>query len=324
VKPNRFVLVLLGVFAGACAALAQPASQMPPPAHPTAILSVFNGTPLPVMGVSRKKPEVMVNGVLQKLAPEAGFAFSRANHYAPGRVEISNEHGESDSMVQTSLGNPISAQTDLGIIYSADLVATQSYRDCYVVLVLFNKNYLAGYSDQPLMGFFFRSIGRLDAGRKKHVAIDVDGDKVPRELRPRLGYFLLVFSGGAEIESNQAGRESAFFRRGEILAHQRRLKEYLLENSTGDRPLRNYLEIAPVIPAEIPLATLPVTIEANCTVSAEGTVDSVEPLDSVPAPAAREISRAISGWLFLPRIQQGRPQPAKVQVTVTLRDAPSP
>ena len=95
---------------------------------------------------------------------------------------------------------------------------------------------------------------------------------------------------------------------------------YFSENRTGDAPVQNYFTIPPVLPREILLDTLPAKIEATCTISCSGLVESVDLPRDLPAPAAQEIVRAVSGLLFLPKMEKGLPQATTIQIPISLRE----
>ena len=287
-----------------------------PPPHPTEIFSIGNGRRLRVVGVSGKKPEVVADGKTMKVKPDGDFAFARANGYAPGKVEIKNTLREYSGMQHRDSRGKIGSVVDMGVNIYADLVPQTSYSRCYFVLVLFDESYLNGLTDDSHTAFFFREIGRLDAGQKKEIRVDVDAEKEPSQL----ACFFLVFSEGLEIESNQADLAAAFFRRGELIEHRKRLAAWFGEKRLGDCPPRAYVVVAPVLPMGVVADGLPNRIDASCTISVDGLVEGVELPGSIPAVVAAEVSRAVAGCLFLPRIEHGVPRRTRVQIPIALRN----
>ena len=292
-------------------------ADLEPLARPTVIFSGENEGRLPVMGVSGKKPQIMVDGKMRKLGFAAVFTFARAKDFAPGKVEIKNVAIEYSYYRFTDIpGGRTLGQGESGVYISADIIPALSYDDCYCVLVLFSGQPLIGVAEDAHKTVLFKSLGHLAAGQKKEIVVDVDGDQVPRFPRP----LFLVFSKGVEIESDEEPMIARFLREEELRAHRRRLAACFLENRNGDSPLRNYLAIEPVLAQGISLNTLPATINADCTISVDGVVEDIELPNDLPAPTAREILRAVSEWLFLPRMQKGIPQRATIQIPIALRD----
>ena len=205
---------------------------------------------------------------------------------------------------------------DTGLYISADIIPALSYDSCFYVFVLYDRTNPTGITERFPRTLFFGNIGHLDAGQKKELMVDVDRDKVPRF--PSL--LVLVFSHGLEIESNQADEAAWFFRQEDLCGYRKRLAAYIGENRTGDSPVQNYLSIAPELPQAIPVVTLPAKIEAKCTVSCGGLVESIELPRDLPVPVAQEVARAVSGWLFLPKMQKGLPQTAMIQIPIVLRE----
>jgi len=286
------------------------------PPHPTVVMTTVEGQRLPVIGVNRDKPQVAFKGGRRSVATDAGFFFERTAAFAPGRIDISNPEMTETTLVRTGLVDyGGSRRVDLGMDYRATLRPTRPYQDCYLVLVFVNPDFMAGSTDEPGTGFLFHRIGDLDPDKptKIHFAM---GREVPRDQRKKRWSFVLLFSGGVEIRTNQAEGPASFFRRLELIAHRRILAADRERNARGNRAAQACLAMPPVWPDGTDLTALPPEIHAVLVVGGDGTVRSVDLREALPEPVARVARQTLGAWLFLPALEDGRPAQAKVEAVV--------
>ena len=291
-------------------------ASVPPLAGPISILSGDRDGRALVVAVSGKRPVILSEGKPKKLKPDADFAFERAKEYAPGRVEIRHIRSENTRIQITDIpGGRVVGGGDTGTYISAEIVPAISYRNCYVVIGVPGPFAKPREPGDHAITVIFRDLGRLEAGVTKVVMVDLDSDQVSYFAAPHF----LVFANGLEIESNQTEADASFVRRMDLEAHRKRLVAYFGDHRAEDCPLQNCLSLAPVLPPEVAPETLPATVEVCCAISSGGLVETVELPPGVPAPAAREIVRAVSGWLFLPPLRHGIPERTRTNLPIALR-----
>jgi hypothetical protein len=299
-------------------------SEPPPLLFPTSIVTQFKNQTREVVSVSGTTPRIEIDGKLRSLPYNQRYLPVRADGFAPGGITISNLRGRSTVTNLLFLG-PGGTRVSGGVIdsrsdFEAKLVASQTYDKCYAVLVLFDQNFLEGSVDYPAWEFVFHAIGTLKTGAEKHVEMSIP---MVQEKTRRLGCILLVFCGGLEIRSNLSDSSALLFRRVEVAEHAQLLKNYLQENQGADRPLKPCVRIVPELPKDVQTETLPKLIHVALVVTAEGTVEYPEIEEELPPAADKAIRRAISDWLFLPRLQAGLPVRAKVTIPIGIASTAS-
>ena len=300
---------------------AAPAEDSWCPLHPTEIMTTYEGASLRVVGASSQDALIEVNGERRSVRSDARYFFERAAEYAPGRIEIKDPQVTSKTLVRTNYtGRQVGPGEDRGSDFFAQLVATRPYKDCYIVVVFLDREFLAGVTDEPLTGFFFHRIGDLPALKAKRIHCDF-GRAVPPRLRDRLQYFVLVFSSGVEIRTNLAEGPAVFFRRLEMIAHQGVISADRAHWSEGNRPPKAYVAMPPLLPDDTDFKTLPEAVHASLMVAGDGTVQSVDLREPMPDAVAREIRRTLLAWLFLPCLEDCRPVRAKVEAVVKVSGA---
>lgn len=298
----------------ALAALAEPArgSTDAPPIHPTAIVCSYKGASFQVTSADHTSGVIDVKGKPVRLGDGISCNAVRANAFLPGMVTVSDVKAVSNTaprrIVSTYGESESSAQFAVDSEYTATVVPTRSYPDCFFVVIDFDGAFVSGASEDPSVTFAFQEIGPLTANVKTtvHTAFPYVS------LKGRSMYILaLFFSHGTEIKSNRADDEAAFFRRVDMIQHQKLLNLYLRKNTRSSLAMRPYLRFAPIFGDDVDPATIPASLKVTSLVSTEGTVTDVSVSPAVPAPVLIGVRRALMGWLYLPRLENGLAQPAE-------------
>ncbi|HEU5080316.1 MAG TPA: hypothetical protein VFT72_13985 [Opitutaceae bacterium] len=292
----------------------------PPPLHPTIIQGKYKGKTLPILAVSGEGPEVEVDGKLKRLRLyDAHYTPTRGATYAPGSIVLRNMKGNSSKTKLRLMfaeggevdGGTISARSD----FSATVDSTEDYKDCFVALIFFDADYLDGKTDNPSATVQFKSLKPLHKGENK---IELTFGYLDFGKR-RTGFFPLFFTKGLEIRSNECEKIAKFFRHREDSLHQLLLSGYLKKHGSETKPCTPYLQIPPVFPDGMREDALPARVNVSFMVNEEGRVESLQLPTKLPANIYRLLTRAVNGWLFMPRLKDGRPERTMVSLPLILR-----
>lgn len=284
------------------------------PLHPSAVTTQHNGETLPVVGVLGQTAQIEIGGKRTAVPKDAGFTFARLATFSPGSVrilqhdivQVEKSMRNADGMVINELSD--NAPSDE---YQATLVSDSAYPDSFVVLVLFERDFLTGGTTSPNTAVFFKQIGALKPNEEKPVVVQLG--RLTPAARRSLEFFPLLFTDGREVRSQLAELSAAYFRRVEMLRHTNVLAKYVSQNANADRPLQPYVRIAPVLPADKP-NSVSTKITARLSIDKDGIVQQADLVGTVPDPAKMEMERALRGWLFLPKLVAGQPVAAKAVV----------
>lgn len=295
----------------------------PPPLHPTIIEGSYKGKLLPIVDVSGESPRVEVDGKLKRPSGRFSDRYSpaRGAYFAPGSLAMKDLQG---SASKTNLvlmfsdggqvsGGTLSARSD----FSATVTPTQDYKDVYIAIIFFDQGYLEGTSDSPGATVQFSAIKPLVGGRENKVKLTFGFQDFGER---RTGFFPLFFTHGIEIKSDQCEMIARFFRRREDSLHRSILQGYLEKHTGESLGLVPYLKIPPLLPEGTDFNALPRSISPSFMVNEEGRVESLQLQRGLPDNVAYELGRTLRGWLFLPRIKDGRPMRTMVTVPMVLHD----
>ena len=142
------------------------------PPHPTTILYQSpGGSPVPVVGASGRKPQIEVGGKRQSISPEGPFVVTRAKRYAPGKVDIRILSVESRGAQPTDMHGirDVGHVVDLGVNIWAKITPEHSLKNCYFVLVLFNRAFQYNLKAEPHFTYFFKNVGGLAARESQEI-----------------------------------------------------------------------------------------------------------------------------------------------------------
>jgi len=331
--------LLLGLGIAASCLLSVPASAAgelhvrwrsgpPPPLHPTLVYADYKGQSLPVVSVSGETPQVEVDGKYKGIAGrKARFTPLRGSTFAPGMIEMKAMQAGSrrtDLVLMFSDGSNVSGGTiNARSDFSATVVPSQDYKDCYVAIVFYDQAFVEERTDTHNAFVQFEKIKDLVGGKENTITLNFGYLEPRQDLQ--LGYFPLFFTNGVEIRSNQCELTAQFFRRIELIRHEAILKAYCEKNTaTASAKLEPYLRVPVLFPNKEVLVSAPATTRVSFMVDADGKVESLQFEEALPAAVSSVLTRTLNGWLFLPRIKAGRPERTLVKVPVVLRtDTPA-
>lgn len=291
------------------------------PLHPTIIQGTYKGKALPIIAVHNESPEVEVEGKLKRLPQGSKTSYTplRGAGYAPGTLKLGamKVTGSKTNMV---LMFPGGGQVDGGTVsssteFTVTVTPTQDYSDCYVALMFFDQGYIEGTTDLPGASVQFEAIKPLVGGKENKLKIHfgyVDfGER-------HIGFFPLFFTRGMEIQTDQCELVARFFRHREMTIHEHLLKSHREKNANQSVPLKPYLQIPPLVPDDL-IPPTPLAIDTTFMVSEEGTVESLQFESDVPTAVLSPLRRSLSGWLFLPRLKDGRPARTLVHIPLVVQ-----
>lgn len=304
-------------------------SGPPPPLHPTVVFADYKGESLPIVTVVSETPQVVVDGKRKGITGrKARFTPLRGVAFAPGSIEMKSMKAGShrtDLVLMFSTGGEVSGGTiSAKSDFSATVVPSQDYKDCYIAIVFYDQAFVAGRTDTHNAFVQFEKIKDLVGGKENTITLNF-GYITPREGM-QLGYFPLFFTNGIEIRSNQCELTAQFFRRIEMIRHEAMVKAYCEKHSspTSNLKLEPYLRIPALFTDPEILSAAPASTSVSFMVDRDGTVESVQFDDRLPRPVSNVLRRTLNGWLFMPRIKEGRPERTLVKVPLVLRDEPPP
>lgn len=294
----------------------------PPPLHPTIIEGTYKEKTFPIIAVAGEDPEVMVEGKLRRLSSgsKARYTPQRGSVYAPGNVALRGMNANSSKTNLVLMfsdggevsGGTLSARSD----FSATVIPSQDYNDCYIALIFFDQEYIEGGTDNPGASVQFAAIKPLRGGKENQIKLSFGYMDFGQR---RTGFFPLFFTRGLEIRSDQCELVAHFFRHREMTIHEQLVRSYRQKNPDKTVALQPYLQIPPLLPEDIDPATLAKPVETTFMVNEEGIVESLQFESKPPPELAKLLIRTLNGWLFFPRLKEGRPVRTMVRVPIVLQ-----
>ena len=284
------------------------------PLHPSAITKQHDGKLAPVVSVSGSTPEIELDGKRMGVAKDASYTFARLASFGPGSIKIlRHEIARVENQFRNPDGVVVNELSGSGPVdeYQATLVSDTDHPNAFLVVVIFQRDFLSDPTAAPNTALFFKQLGALTANDNKKVVVEL-GRFAP-EARQRLEFFPLVFANGRELRSQLDELSAAYFRQVEMVRHTSVLENYLRQNANSDHAIQPYVRIAPILP-EGTSNSVATKLNVRLTIDAKGIVNQAEVLGEVPGPIKTEVERAFRGWLFLPKITKGKPVAAKAVV----------
>jgi hypothetical protein len=302
--------------------LAQWSNNLPPPLHPTVIFGQNKGKSEPIVAVRGESPQIMVDGKLKSLpwGKDVHYMPMRAAGFAPGSIALRKMEANSFKtklVLMFSTGGEVDGGTlNAGSNFSATLIPTQDYKDCFAAIVIFDQDYLEDKTDQHNAFVQFEKVPDLIGGKENKIKLHFGF--INTEER-RLGYFPLFFTAGREIRTDQCETTARFFRKMELTRHQMLLKGYLEKNAaTPALALQPYLRVPPIFTEPAILADAPDKVGVSFLVNEEGQMENLQFESPLPNDVSVVLRRTLNGWLFLPRIKDGRPMRSVVRMPLEL------
>lgn len=291
--------------------------------HPTVIFTEYDKNEEMIIDVHGDEPEVEVNHKRHSIYRDTNYLPMRGPMFAPGSVQVFDEHADSRFTEVTyymAEGGTVSGgEWDHHSDYETKLLPTQSYKDCYIAVLFFDAAFLKGREPVPKISIAFQGIGDLTAGKTQKVRMRfkyMDPSKTQN-----VTFFPLIFTRGVEIQSNHSKLSAVFFRRLELNRHENLIADYKAKNAGKDMPLKPYVRSMPKFPDDLDLSKLPATVKTSFMVDGDGMVYSVQIEDQIDPQAEKAIRQALHGWLFLPRLKDGRAERTMVRLPIQVHPA---
>ncbi|HTO03266.1 MAG TPA: hypothetical protein VL069_06160, partial [Opitutus sp.] len=146
------------------------------PLHPSAITTQHNGELVPVVAVSGQTAQIEIDGKKIAVAKDAGYTFARLASFGPGFIKIlKHEIAQIEKQTRNADGvviNELSDDTPTDE-YQVTFVSDTAHPDAFLVVVVFEREYLSGQTKTPNTAVFFKQIGALKANDNKTVAVEL-------------------------------------------------------------------------------------------------------------------------------------------------------
>jgi hypothetical protein len=297
------------------------ASEAPaPPLHPTAIMATVGKERLRVVAADGTFGVVQDQGKRTRLPASATFEPVRAAAFVSGSVEVS--HLSCQGMfelrsVQADGSVVVGGLVSIAAHYRSRVRPSRDVPGCFVAILTFDPRFLEGKTDESGALLSFQGVGDLAAGVEREVDADFTFTAKRRPLieeddQASIQGLPLFFTQGWEIPSNYSSQIGALFHRVERLRHEKLLAAYLARAGTATAPAKAYLHFPPVFDPGMDRARLPPSCAVDYVVTERGTVEAISTSDPLPPDALGAITRALGGWLYLPRLENGRPARTRI------------
>ncbi|HVU16259.1 MAG TPA: hypothetical protein VHD32_05020 [Candidatus Didemnitutus sp.] len=272
--------------------------------HPTEPVVSIDGHFWRVVAIDGTKATVERNGARQS-ADVRKAIIRPAESFSAGKIAISEPDAE---------------KTYSGISYRVELKPTTDLDNVLCALVASDTTLVVG-DTEPREQTYFESVGKLKAGRRKPVLFEIKSADLPHQgrLRSNLTLYMLVFSGGQEIESSQSPDIARQVRNHAFLAHIRHLNAYEQANGNGSSAAQVDFQLLPYFGEGGAPTNLPQSTTAQIRLETDGSVKSVQLPPELSPDVAKHITTAVRGWLFLPELRDGTPVRSTLEVTIPLR-----
>jgi hypothetical protein len=275
-------------------------AEFPVPAyHPTAILVQSDGKWLPVFSATWNGQAVIKDGEKpRKLSTEPHLRFARATDFSPGFVDLKTPtdrrplEGEGSYLLQVA-------------------TADRLYTNCMAVMITIEPT--QSLVVKATTHIAIKGIDDLKSGKPADITM-----RFPSSSLAGMQAVLLVFSNGREIRTSHSDSAGMFFRRLEVQNHENILRAYHEKYGTSPHPVEPYLRFQPVFPGDVALASLPEAVHLTMTVNRDGYIEDPKLQETLPNPAALAILRAVGGWLYLPKLEDGYSIAAEKTLTIQL------
>lgn len=296
----------------------------PPPLHPTALTTTYEGSVYPIVSVDRgQSGRIEKAGKLVRIDGDSKYQAVRAKAYLPGSIAVRGDTASSNittGVLYFSNGGQVSMGTlSEKSTFKATIVPTRDYADCYLALVFFDAAFLKGDTDAPGFTLSFEKIGDVKAGVPSKV--DTSFAYINFAAK-RLAYVPLFFSHGVEIRSNFSDSVARVFRRVEAIQHERILEAYRQKHPKDTVKAAPYLRFPFIFADGHDPLKMPPTLRVEFTVTEDGTVEDVAKNGEIPMAEWEVIQRTIRGWLFLPQLVNGLPRRTFIAMDLQFEKTP--
>lgn len=318
------------------------------PSHPMLLLAKYHGQRLPVIAVEQNKPVVMVDGKRKTLPDSTPLVTQLAEDFLPAQVEVSGKVGIGKRSWETppQRGAWIPDSTELReYTGNVTLQSATELTDVYVLLTHYNSSAM----DDPAGGVFCKSalfeVGTLHPNELRAVALSmkvhmpllyINGDpsrKTGGDMDLSLAYWQ-AFSHGVEIRTNNLSEleirnthtvygkgthnsslevtgVGMFIYLRERAEHPDAVEAWQKQNKKTNRDALPYAQ-TPLQPGTT--EGLPAGLTATLTVDEDGKVTKVAFEPGFSEAVAKNITRCLKRWLYLPALKKGSPISTSVKV----------
>ncbi|MBC7367602.1 MAG: hypothetical protein H7343_12475 [Undibacterium sp.] len=281
------------------------------------VTGTYRGAQYPVISAEKESPVILFEGKRLTLPKETELSTERVARFAPAQAELTGELRNRRELVSDKPGDRISKGERFDLKLTAK--PSRDLADCFVILVCFDDDSLTDSGVAPFSQIRVRELGALKAGHTSDFSFSSDvvfplryTDK-PAVLASliKMNAVWRLFSAGEEVRTGESPAAKDFFRNRELLAHRLAVSAWKGQNRSDNQPARPVLMIPPILEST---ERLPKNAPATLYISAEGLVTFVALDQSFPSPEEGIVLDALTAWLFLPAIKDGRAEAIRVNL----------
>lgn len=280
--------------------------QAAPPPHPTRLNIVYKDRPQPVLRVEGSDPVALIDGHEQLIKQRITYYPERAPAFGANHVEVAFHflHSNPNRVIRIDMKArsllvkmTLKSEADLSgafLLVSATIPQTERDKDHW-----------------PKTFFLARELPELKAG----IATRVEEALVLIDVVPDMDCFVQLFDAqGREITTNVMQPAWAYYHAQEVHQLQEATPDYLKKFAGQSREVFPVVHPSPYFPDKDDAR--PESALVRMTISAEGRVTEAS-VEGVTDPATSSaVHDAFMGWLFFPRLRDGVPVEAVVEVPV--------
>lgn len=278
--------------------------------HPCVLQLQLKDQQITVIGMRGDSP-IILNGEKQRIyRQEPEYNLIRARSYAPGNIEFSDMKGE----------RVLSSGFEFHIKSSEPLTGA------FIAFVSLNEGFLRTPGEiDPQSLITVQSLPEIPANQTVKVVLNTpdmgrsfhrqnnENEGKSYEAVGRRAFFPVVFTaGGYEIRSGQWALIADFYYKINRVQHAKAAQLYKERFAGQNHAAVPVITIPPLLPDNVsaPDGTLVAIIDVNSI----GVVERVELPPTVETAIADAVTVTLKDWLFLPKLSEGNPVPARVQI----------
>ena len=285
------------------------------PRYPAVLMVKRDDKLWPVVEASGRRAVIEIAGERTTVPKKSEYVIDRGYHYATGEAVFTGatKRVTSYSTVDIDSGAGIGGthfrdSKDFNVVLSV----SEGHEHAFVAVLFVNSTFLAGRSKDATSFLYLREIGAIEANKSKYVEVDVS--EFGRFDLARSVAIPIFFDAGREVHSNFSDLLGTYERRRDLAKHRNVLANYTRMNPAGNRESEPYVLCEPARPGNAPFKAS--RVDVTMQVDADGIVRATAVPAETDPQEALEIRRALQGWLFLPRLEDGKCVPSMCQAVL--------
>lgn len=275
--------------------------------HPSLLTVRYKDKACPVVSYFIEECVALVDGKEKSIWRPGAYALNDAAGYGDNYVESAGQQFGGPVTIQ-KLGGPHLTQMPDTLTLNTVLTARKTIKGGFTVVGIYSPAQFSGppkADNSPQL--IIESLPQLPAGQPVAVEIELGAVNPPKDPH----YFVLIFDGtGREVLTSGSKYAWEYF----ALCDRARLNVAIgkyLERFKGT----DHDAVPAIMPKPVfDLDSVPPKgeVTAILTVTDSGMVSDVEIQGSPDSEVTRNLTAALEGWLFLPKLKAGRPVPVRI------------